>query len=107
MHRNQETNNNLEPAATDKRHKIMTTTTFNNSILKDLAFVKVSDPIVKAYTVNIVLQSPTQVIEKTIYAESVQEAMFDAAEMTKDWRENDKYFCHAYLLDGTTLIKRF
>jgi hypothetical protein len=85
----------------------MTTTTFNNSILKDLAFVKVSDPIMKAYTVAIVLHSPTQVIEKTIYAESVQEAMYDAAEMAKDWRENDSYFCHAYLHDGTTLIKRF
>ena len=85
----------------------MTTTTFNNSILKDLPFVKVSDPIMKAYTVVIVLHSPTQVIEKTIYAESVQEAMYDAAEMARDWRENDSCFCHAYLHDGTTLIKRF
>ena len=60
----------------------MTTTTFNNSILKDLAFVKVSDPIMKAYTVAIVLHSPTQVIEKTIYAESVQECV-----MLLRWQE--------------------
>ena len=85
----------------------MTQTTFNNSILKSLAFVKVSNPIVKAYTVNIVLHSPTQVIEKTIYAETIEEAIFDAGQMAAEWRATDQYFRHAYLLDGTTLIKRF
>ena len=77
------------------------------ALAKSLPFVKVSEPIVKAYTVCIVLHSPTQVIEETIYAETMEEAIYDAQEIANEWREKDSYFRHAYLQDGTTLIKRF
>jgi hypothetical protein len=82
----------------------MTTTNFNLDALKNITL---SECNAKAYTVKIVLHSPTQTIEKTIYAENIQEALFDAAEMAKDWKANDRYFWHAYLIDGDTLIKRF
>lgn len=77
------------------------------ALAKSLPFVKVSEPVVKAYTVCIVLHSPTQVIEETIYAETMEEAIYDAQEIANEWREKDSYFRHAYLQDGTTLIKRF
>ena len=77
------------------------------ALAKSLPFVKESEPVVKAYTVCIVLHSPTQVIEKTIYAETMEEAIYDAQEIANEWREKDSYFRHAYLQDGTTLIQRF
>ena len=77
------------------------------ALAKSLPFVKVSEPVVKAYTVCIVLHSPTQVIEKTIYTETMEEAIHDAQEIANEWRAKDSYFRHAYLQDGTTLIKRF
>ena len=77
------------------------------ALAKSLPFVKVFEPVVKAYTVCIVLHSPTQVIEKTIYAETMEEAIYDAQEIANEWREKDSHFRHAYLQDGTTLIKRF
>ena len=63
------------------------------ALAKSLPFVKVSEPVV--------------VIEKTIYAETIEEAIHDAQEIANEWRATDSYFRHAYLQDGTTLIKRF
>jgi hypothetical protein len=73
-----------------------------------LSFVKVENTInTKVYTLSIVLHSPTEVIEKKVYAESDEEAIFDASQMAKDWKEHDHYYHNAYLSNGTSIIKKF
>ena len=75
-----ETKNNLEPAATDKRHKIMNKVEINIEALKKLNFaeIEISEPNLRTYIVEYRYNGCGNFFKKEISAESLEEAMYDA-----------------------------
>ena len=75
-----ETKNNLEPAATDKRHKIMNKVEINIEALKKLNFaeIEISKPNLRTYIVEYSYKDCNNLFDKHILAESLADAVYDA-----------------------------
>ena len=75
-----ETKNNLEPAATDKRHKIMNKVEINIEALKKLNFaeIEISEPNLRTYIVEYSYKDCNNLFDKHILAESLADAVYDA-----------------------------
>jgi hypothetical protein len=80
LHQKNKTNNNLEPAATDKRHKIMNTPEINFEALKKLNFaeIEISEPNLRTYIVEYYYKDCNNLFSKHILAESLADAVYDA-----------------------------